>query len=150
MEERSPCGSGGCMTCPFSYNDESEQIQNYGCLPDVPHIIKMKEESGHNWACHGDNTVLCGGFANHLKERRLDLDIKTGGLIDYEVWAQEGPEVAMERASSTAFIQEVKKYLNEELKRQESNWAYDDQSMTVENIIENFLKIEKKWFTKKG
>lgn len=98
MEERSGCGSGGCVTCPFSYNDDADQAQNYGCLPTRYDIIEMKEKSGHNWACHSDETVLCGGFARHLVEERLDLDVKVGGLISYEDWAQEGEMTAIVKA----------------------------------------------------
>lgn len=98
MEERSPCGSGGCITCPFSCTDEAEQVQNYGCLPDRPDIIRMKEESGHNWSCHSDDKVLCGGFARYIQEERPDLNIKEGKLISYDVWYREGKEEAIKLA----------------------------------------------------
>lgn len=98
MIERSSCGSGGCVTCPFSYNDEADQAQNYGCLPTRYDIIEMKEKSGHNWACHYDETVLCGGFARHLMENRPDLNVKEGGLISYDDWANEGEMTAIVNA----------------------------------------------------
>ena len=47
--ERSRCGSGGCVTCPFSSNEHAEQAQNYGCLPTPFEIIQMTVKSGHNW-----------------------------------------------------------------------------------------------------
>lgn len=95
MIERSDCGSGGCVTCPFSFNEHSEQAQNYGCLPDKNEIIKMKESSGHNWSCHHDGDILCGGFARHLIEERPDLDIEEGGLLLYEEWYKEGETAAI-------------------------------------------------------
>jgi hypothetical protein len=98
MEERSICGSGGCVTCPFSSNDKAEQVQNWGCLPTPYDIIKMKEKSGHNWSCHSDATVLCGGFARYVTENRPDLDIKQGNLISYEVWYLEGEEKSIAKA----------------------------------------------------
>lgn len=98
MIERSPCGSGGCITCPFSFSEEAEMVQNYGCLPDRFDIIRMKEKSGHNWACHGDETVLCGGFARYVMDRRPDLNIKEGKLISYKIWYHEGEEAAIEKA----------------------------------------------------
>lgn len=98
--ERSPCGSGGCITCPFSYSHEAQQVQNYGCLPDKADIVRMKEESGHNWACHYDDSKPCGGLAKHLKDHRPDLDIKEGSLISYEVWYNEGEEVAITKAKT--------------------------------------------------
>jgi len=99
MEKRSPCGSGGCMTCPFSFNNEAEMVQNYGCLPEPLDIIRMKEKSGHNWACHGDETKMCGGYANWVKKHRPDLNLKVGNLISYDIWYREGEEEALRKAS---------------------------------------------------
>jgi hypothetical protein len=42
-------------------------------------------------------------------------------------------------------IEEIKAFLREEIKRQESNWAYDDHSGTVEMILEKVEEIEKKY-----
>lgn len=103
MREISTCGSGGCTTCPFSETDESYQLQNYACLPMPYDIIKMKETSGHNWSCHGDDTILCGGFARFIKEHRPDLDSKTGNLISYETWYYEGERKAIEEANQRNF-----------------------------------------------
>lgn len=91
-------GTGGCITCPFAYTDDSEQAQNYGCLPCEYDIIKMKEETGHNWACHYDETVMCGGFITEVKRRRPDLDLTKGGLISYDTWYKEGQDVAIKEA----------------------------------------------------
>lgn len=98
MIPRSECGSGGCDTCPFSYGEAAEQVQNYGCLPDRKDILVMKEESGHNWACHGDETVLCGGYARYLKKNRPDLDPYKGNLISYDTWYRYGKDAAMMEA----------------------------------------------------
>jgi hypothetical protein len=101
MEERSLCGSGGCVTCPFSCSEEAEMIQNYGCLPDRTDIIRIKESSGQNWACHGDEKVICGGLARYIKENRPDLSVKEGGLISYDRWYREGEELAIYDAIRT-------------------------------------------------
>lgn len=98
--ERSYCGSGGCMSCPFSHSDEAEMAQNYGCLPTPKQIIEMKEKSGHNWACHSDATVLCGGFAKYIKRNRPDLNISEGQLISYETWVHEGESKAIQEANT--------------------------------------------------
>lgn len=95
MIERSYCGSGGCIDCPFSYSEEAEIVQNYGCLPDRVDIIRMKEGSNQNWACHADETVMCGGYANYVKKYRPDLNLKEGNLISYDVWYKEGEDVAI-------------------------------------------------------
>lgn len=86
MVARSPCGSGGCMTCPFSINEEAIRVQNYGCLPTSFDIVIMKEKSGDNWSCHDDESKLCGGFARYVLDNRPDLNIKEGKLISYESW----------------------------------------------------------------
>ncbi|UNA01634.1 DNA polymerase [Bacillus phage vB_BcgM] len=91
-------GTGGCITCPFAYTDDSEQAQNYGCLPTEYDIIKMKEDTGHNWACHYDDTVMCGGFITEVKRRRQDLDLTKGGLISYDTWYHKGQEEAIREA----------------------------------------------------
>lgn len=98
MIERSSCGSGGCTTCPFSYSEEADYAQNTGCLPTRQGIIELKEKSGHNWACHYDETVLCGGFARYLMETRPDLNVKEGGLISYDDWSEKGDIIAIVNA----------------------------------------------------
>ncbi len=101
MEPRSTCGSGGCQTCPFSHNEQAEQVANYGCLPSAADILRMKELSGHNWACHADESVMCGGFARYVTAQRPDLDLKVGGLIAYTVWYHDGEDVALAHAGLT-------------------------------------------------
>ncbi|WP_242705750.1 hypothetical protein [Pontibacillus sp. ALD_SL1] len=98
MEERSPCGSGGCITCPFSLNEEAEIVQNYGCLPTGHDIVQLKKRTGHNWSCHGDETKVCGGLASHLKDYHPELSIHEGKLISYDLWYKEGEEEAIRKA----------------------------------------------------
>lgn len=105
MRELSPCGSGGCMSCPYSSNEETEIIHNYGCLPTPKDIMELKVTTGHNWSCHNDETKVCSGFATDLKQKHPDLSVKNGGLISYEVWYQEGEEMAIEKAG----IQEMER-----------------------------------------
>ncbi|MGG3667164.1 hypothetical protein ABES74_09425 [Bacillus subtilis] len=109
MIECSYCGSGGCMSCPFSHSDEAEMAQNYGCLPTPQQIVEMKEKSGHNWACHSDETVLCGGFAKYIKRNRPDLNINEGQLISYETWGHEGEDKAIQEANTRELRQAQEK-----------------------------------------
>lgn len=111
--EKSLCGSGGCVSCPFSCTGISESIQNYGCLPDSSDIIRMKRESGHNWGCHGDETKICGGYAQHIKENGLEkeLNIFEGGIISYNDWYLLGEEEALRKAE-LKYQSEVNIYAN--------------------------------------
>lgn len=89
---------GCCGACPFAFTDESEYVQGLGCLPEPYDIKKMKEESGHNWACHEDETKICTGYVLHAKKYWPHHDVKSGGLISYTNWHQFGPEEAMRLA----------------------------------------------------
>ncbi len=100
IDPRTGLYTGQCNSCPFAMTDESEYVQNLGCLPDPGHLIDMKRESGHNWACHGDETKICSGFANHVRENNPELDTTTGNLISYETWYHKGPEAAMSEADT--------------------------------------------------
>lgn len=52
-----------CECCPFAFTDASGQVQNNECLLSPYDIIQMKWKSGHNWACHSNEKVICKGFA---------------------------------------------------------------------------------------
>lgn len=104
MEKRSPCGSGGCFTCPFSETDEAIQLYNLACLPSQYDIIKIKEKSGHNWECHSDKKVLCGGYARFIQEYRPDLSVKTGNLISFDTWYHNGEETAIQEADAKSQV----------------------------------------------
>lgn len=103
-EDRSDCGSGGCVTCPFSYNDKSDYAQNTGCLPSSYEIIEMKRSTGHNWSCHGDSTVLCGGFVKRVREKHPDLNLSEGSLISFDEWSEEGQDSAVAKADERLFV----------------------------------------------
>lgn len=39
IKNRRQCSTIGC--CPFAFNDESEKVQGYGCIPTPYEIIIM-------------------------------------------------------------------------------------------------------------
>lgn len=99
MDARSNGMSKGCVTCPFSENDGAEELLNYGCLPTPYDILKMKKESGHNWACHYNENSLCRGLVEHNEKYNSDLNLTTGNLISYETWYYEEEEAAILEAN---------------------------------------------------
>lgn len=91
-----------CDACPFACTDQSEYVQNLGCLPSAFDIIQMKKATGHNWACHESDPQklkLCAGQVQWVKEMDVPVEMKTGGLISYETWFHKGEAAALEEAS---------------------------------------------------
>lgn len=68
-------------SCPFAFTDESEQIQNYGCLPTPTQIIQMRIKSNKTWACHSNDKKPCLGALQSLKEKGLPFKVIDINLV---------------------------------------------------------------------
>ena len=78
-----------CETCPFNYTDASFEVQNYGCLRSSKEILDLKDETGHNWACHSNNQRICRGLQEHRDTSTGGLYLQPGENSDFISWAEE-------------------------------------------------------------
>ena len=69
-----------CNGCPCVFTDESEKIQNYGCLPDHNDLVKKYLNNEGIWACHSNPKKPCGGLIQILKSNSIPMD-KNNKLI---------------------------------------------------------------------
>ena len=62
--------------CPFAWTAESEQAQNYGCLPAQSDFFDVWEVHGLVISCHENTSRKCVGFLIEAKERNIHIPPK--------------------------------------------------------------------------
>ena len=72
-ESREHCSEEG--GCPFACSEESEIIQNYGCLPTRQDIVYMRTKHKKTWACHSNPDKPCLGALKAMREKKIDCSI---------------------------------------------------------------------------
>lgn len=55
-----------CNGCPFNHTDESDKIQNYGCLPSGGQILNRYKTSDEVWMCHSNEDRICQGLKEEV------------------------------------------------------------------------------------
>lgn len=125
---RSICGSGGCISCPFSNTEESYMAS--GCLPDGYELIKICSEANVLWGCHSEPNTICGGFAKSMTS--LGKFDPTLPVIDFDEYSTLGFDVAIALAQVRKGINPVRaeKEKNTYYKESEFDFFHDYSRMT--------------------
>lgn len=91
VEQEYCCTEGAC---PFSFSEESEYVQNLGCLPTPHEIVQMRVKYGKTWACHADYSKPCLGAIRYLRAAGQEYKVIDDKLLnetsDWHNYCDEG------------------------------------------------------------
>lgn len=73
--------------CPFAFTDQSEMVQNYGCLPEPLEIVTMREKHGRTWACHENPEKPCAGAIAYLKKEGKPHTVTHPLVTEQDNWS---------------------------------------------------------------
>lgn len=82
-----------CRGCPFAMTEESEQAQNYGCLPSIATIFNLMKIHNSNWSCHEQDGKMCSGYIAMCRDRNIAFKGKP--MFASETWLRTGEEKIM-------------------------------------------------------
>lgn len=120
-----------CSGCPFAFTEESEEIQNYGCLPTPMEIVRMRVEFGKTWACHKETTKPCSGSIDYLMSKGLPYK-----MIDKQLVTETSEFLV--GFSNLLKVEEKAKFLEENQER------ILEEARHWRDVAENFWNIARK------
>lgn len=75
------CKECARSSCPFAHTTQSDEVQNFGCLPTPYEIIDMRVNHGKTWACHSNPKKPCLGGLRHLRDHGLPYRVLDPNLV---------------------------------------------------------------------
>lgn len=85
----------GCEACPFNFfSEKSQEVSNYGCLPDPIDVKEIYEKLDGVWGCHETSTKdgnlkPCVGFITWMARMGTPVKIKGKTIVDYDIWYKD-------------------------------------------------------------